>query len=98
MKEVVSSNLTRSTKTFPPHRRADGSSGILKDRMFIERTGRIEQLDCSSDVDFWQLQGDEAIVRAALEMAVEYHVYQLGDRPVSDWRDLLSELETGHVR
>jgi len=25
-------------------------------------------------------QGDEAIVRAALEMAVEYHVYQLGDR------------------
>src|ERR1039458_4372779 len=50
-------------------------------RMFVERTGRIDQMDCSADVDFWQLQGDEAIVRAALEMAVEYHVYQLGDRP-----------------
>jgi hypothetical protein len=35
--------------------------------MFVERTGRIDQLDRSADVDFWQLQGDEAIVRASGE-------------------------------
>jgi hypothetical protein len=49
--------------------------------MTRERTGRIDHLDRSFDIDFWQAQGDEAIVRAALEMAVEYHVYRLGDRP-----------------
>jgi hypothetical protein len=49
--------------------------------MFVERTGRIDQMDRSADVDFRQLQGDEAIVCEALEMAVEHHVHQLGDRP-----------------
>ncbi len=48
--------------------------------MFV-RTGKIKDLDRSFDVDFWQAQGDEAIFRAALEMAVEYSVYELGYRP-----------------
>ena len=45
------------------------------------RTGRIEDLDRSFVVRFWQAQGDEAIFRAGLEMAVEYSVYELGYRP-----------------
>lgn len=49
--------------------------------MTTVRTGRIENLDRSFDVDFWQSQGDEAIFLAALEMAVEYSVYELGYRP-----------------
>jgi hypothetical protein len=32
--------------------------------MLVERTGKIDQVDRSSDADYWQLQGDEAIVRA----------------------------------
>ena len=35
--------------------------------MFVERTGRLDQMDRSAYVDFWQMQGDETIVRAALE-------------------------------
>jgi hypothetical protein len=53
--------------------------GILRSMMV--RTGRIEDLDRSFDVQFWQAQGDEAIFRAGLEMAVEYSVYELGYRP-----------------
>jgi hypothetical protein len=44
----------------------------------FERTGKIEDLDRSFDVEFWQTQGDEAIFDAALKMIVEYCVYELG--------------------
>ena len=49
--------------------------------MMFARTGKVEEMDRSFDVEFWQAQGDEAIFRAALEMAVEYSVYELGYRP-----------------
>jgi hypothetical protein len=33
--------------------------------MIVERTGKVEELDRSFDVDFWQEQGDAAIFDAA---------------------------------
>ena len=63
----------------------------------VERTGRIDQMDRSFDIDFWQAQGDKAIVRAALELAVEYHVYQLGQRP-EDLRRKRSIVRIGNRR
>jgi len=39
----------------------------------MERFGRIQDTDRSFDIEFWQRQGDEAIFRAAWELAVQYH-------------------------
>jgi len=37
----------------------------------MERKGRLEDLDRSFDVEYWQRLGPEAILSAAWEMAVE---------------------------
>ena len=38
----------------------------------MERFGRIEDMDRSFDIEYWQRQGPEAIFRAALEMVQLY--------------------------
>ena len=43
----------------------------MDDRFVMERKGRIEDLDRSIDVDYWQRLGPEAIFSAAWEMAVQ---------------------------
>ena len=39
----------------------------------MERFGSLRDTDRSFDIEFWQRQGDEAIFRAAWELAVQYH-------------------------
>ena len=43
----------------------------MDDRFVMEREGRIEDLDRSFDVDYWQRLGPEAIFSAAWEMVVQ---------------------------
>ena len=42
------------------------------DDFVMERMGRLEDLDRSFDVAFWQRQGSNAIFAAAWEMVVEH--------------------------
>ena len=43
----------------------------MDDGFVMERKGRIEDLDRSFDVDYWQRLGPEAIFSAAWEMVVQ---------------------------
>ena len=46
----------------------------MKSRPFVmERMGRIEDLDRSFDIAYWQRQGSNAIFAAAWQMVVEAH-------------------------
>jgi hypothetical protein len=45
----------------------------------MERKGRIEEMDRSFDVEFWQRLGDKAIFDAAWEMVEFYHRLQGGN-------------------
>lgn len=47
----------------------------------MERTGRIEDLDRSFDIEYWQRQGPAAIFEAAWEMVVEHFVRTTGKVP-----------------
>jgi hypothetical protein len=38
----------------------------------MERFGRIEDMDRSFDIEYWQQQGDAAIFRAAWELVESY--------------------------
>ena len=42
----------------------------------MARFGRIEELDRSFDIEFWQRLGDRAIFDAAWELVEFYHRYQ----------------------
>ena len=42
-------------------------------RFVMERKGRIEDLDRSFDIEFWQRQGAAAIFSAAWELVEHYH-------------------------
>ena len=44
----------------------------------MERMGRIEDMDRSFDIEFWQRQGSAAIFRAAWELVRLYHA-RLGE-------------------
>jgi hypothetical protein len=39
----------------------------------MERFGKLQEMDRSFDIEFWQRQGDAAIFRAAWEMVELYH-------------------------
>ncbi len=43
----------------------------MSDDFVMERTGKLEDLDRSFDVEYWQRQGSAAIFAAAWEMVVE---------------------------
>jgi hypothetical protein len=45
----------------------------------MERKGRIEDLDRSFDIEFWQRQGSAAIFDAAWELVKLYHSERGGD-------------------
>ena len=49
------------------------------DDFVMERMGRLEDLDRSFDVAFWQRQGSNAIFAAAWEMVVEHWRMKGGD-------------------
>jgi hypothetical protein len=51
-----------------------------EEHFVMERKGRIEDLDRSFDVEFWQRQGPAAIFAAAWEL-VEIHQHHLGRDP-----------------
>jgi hypothetical protein len=50
-----------------------GKTQTTKQRVIMERVGRIEDLDRSFDVEFWQRLGDEAIFDAAWELVEFYY-------------------------
>lgn len=41
--------------------------------LVMERFGKLQEMDRSFDIEFWQRQGDAAIFRAAWEMVELYH-------------------------
>ena len=51
-------------------------------RIVMERLGRIQNLDRSFDVEFWQRQGPAVIFSAAWEMVVD--AYRLKRKSVSE--------------
>jgi hypothetical protein len=56
-------------------KRADGrrtSRAPAQSDIVMMRFGRIEAMDRSFDVEFWQRQGDAAIFRAAWELVESY--------------------------
>jgi hypothetical protein len=72
----------------PMEKRRKGDSRPLKprrstrngSRLIIERKGRIEEMDRSFDIEFWQRLGDAAIFDAAWEL-VEFYCRQRGGSP-----------------
>lgn len=42
-------------------------------RLVMERKGKLEDLDRSFDIEFWQIQGSAAIFAAAWELVELYH-------------------------
>lgn len=56
-----------------------GSGPVEMDDFVMERMGRLEDLDRSFDVAFWQRQGSNAIFAAAWEMVVEHWRMKGGD-------------------
>ena len=46
---------------------------------FMERTGKIEEMDRSFDRQFWQSQSDEARLAAAWELVVDAHILKGGN-------------------
>ncbi|MFN7937846.1 MAG: hypothetical protein U0R19_31240 [Bryobacteraceae bacterium] len=44
----------------------------------MERKGRIEDMDRSFDVEYWQRQGSTAIFAAAWQMVVDAHLWKGG--------------------
>jgi hypothetical protein len=60
--------------------------GIMRKerRDFIERTGRIEEMDRSFDLRFWELQPDTARFAAAWELVV--HSFIIKGKDVSQLR------------
>lgn len=51
---------------------------------FVERTGRIEEMDRSFDVEFWRIQPDTARFAAAWELVV--HSFIIKGKDVSQLR------------
>ena len=58
-----------------PSKAPEESSSPAQDagRVIMERKGRIEDLDRSFDIEFWQRQGSAAIFAAAWELVKLYH-------------------------
>ncbi len=69
---------TRSPKPFARRKRSDGAKrnrvtpAPERSDFAMMRFGRIEEMDRSFDIDFWQRQGDAAIFRAAWELVESY--------------------------
>ena len=61
-------------------RRTDGP----RPRLVMERLGKLEDMDRSFDIEFWQTLGDAAIFQAAWEM-VEFY-YRMKGRDLDELR------------
>ncbi len=46
---------------------------IMKSQNFIERTGKLQNLDCSFDIAFWQAQDSKARFDATWELIIHAH-------------------------
>jgi hypothetical protein len=56
------------------------STATITSDFVMERFGKLQEMDRSFDIEFWQRQGDAAIFRAAWEL-VEFYYRDQGVNP-----------------
>jgi hypothetical protein len=71
MKKTASKRLASRKRAEGP-KDVRGSTSDSRADFVMMRFGRIEEMDRSFDIEFWQRQGDAAIFRAAWELVESY--------------------------